>query len=74
MTPKLRIGLIAFLASLGLDILTKQMVIANLSYADRIPVIEGFFYLTHVRNSTSPTSGTPGPRSGCSPTRPSAFA
>ena len=51
MSPKLRIGLIAFLASLCLDILTKQMVIANLSYADRIPVIEGFFYLTHVRNT-----------------------
>ena len=51
MSPKLRVGLIAFLASLCLDILTKQMVIANLSYADRIPVIEGFFYLTHVRNT-----------------------
>jgi signal peptidase II len=51
MTPKFRIGLIAFAASLGLDILTKQLVIANLAYSDRIPVIEGFFYLTHVRNT-----------------------
>jgi signal peptidase II len=51
MTPKLRIGLVALLASLGLDVLTKQLVIANLSFSDRIPVIEGFFYLTHVRNT-----------------------
>ena len=51
MSPKLRVGLITFVASLCLDLLTKQMVIANLAYSDRIPVIEGFFYLTHVRNT-----------------------
>jgi signal peptidase II len=50
MTPKLKV----FLASLGLalplDQLTKLAVIQWLTYADRLPVIEGFFYLTHVRN------------------------
>lgn len=51
MTPKLRIGLSAFFAVLFLDQFTKWMVIQNLSYSDRVPVIEGFFYLTHVRNT-----------------------
>jgi signal peptidase II len=51
MTPKLRIGLGAFLVSLPLDQLTKILIDRELTYADRIPVIEGFFYLTHVRNT-----------------------
>ena len=51
MAPKFRIGLTVFFISLALDILTKYMVSANLTYSDRIPVIEGFFYLTHVRNT-----------------------
>jgi len=51
MAPKFRIGLTVFFISLALDILTKHLVSANLSYSDRIPVIEGFFYLTHVRNT-----------------------
>ena len=51
MSPKFRVGLTAFLVSLALDILTKHLIAANLTYADRIPVIEGFFYLTHVRNT-----------------------
>jgi len=50
MTPKLRVGLLAFLVSLPLDQITKFLIDQNLTYADRIPVIEGFFYLTHVRN------------------------
>ena len=50
MAPKYRIGLAVFLISLALDILTKYLVSTKLSYSDRIPVIEGFFYLTHVRN------------------------
>lgn len=51
MLPKYRIGLAVFFVSLVLDILTKYVVAANLTYSDRIPVIEGFFYLTHVRNT-----------------------
>jgi signal peptidase II len=50
MTPKQSFALGAFAISLPLDLLTKWIVERNLTYADRIPVIEGFFYLTHVRN------------------------
>ena len=51
MTPKLRIAAGAFLIVLVLDLATKIAIDMNLSYADRIPVIPGFFYLTHVRNT-----------------------
>lgn len=51
MAPKYRVALGAFLIALALDVLTKHLINANLSYSDRIPVIEGFFYLTHVRNT-----------------------
>ncbi len=51
MSPKLRVFLITFCVSLPLDLITKLIVDYNLTYADRIPVIEGFFYLTHVRNA-----------------------
>ena len=50
MAPKYRVGLIVFTVCLVLDQFTKWLVASNLSYADKIPVIEGFFYLTHVRN------------------------
>jgi signal peptidase II len=50
MSPKLRIAVLAFVASLSLDVLTKQLVIRHLVFSDRIEIIEGFFYLTHVRN------------------------
>jgi signal peptidase II len=51
MAPKYQVGLTVFIVSLALDILTKYLINANLTYADHIPVIEGFFYLTHVRNT-----------------------
>jgi signal peptidase II len=51
MAPKYQVGLTVFVVSLVLDIVTKHLINANLTYADRIPVIEGFFYLTHVRNT-----------------------
>jgi len=50
MTPKLRLFLGAFAVSLILDQLTKRWIIQTLDFSDRISVIEGFFYLTHVRN------------------------
>jgi signal peptidase II len=50
MSPKLRIGLGAFLVSLCLDLLSKYLVDAHLHYGDKKELIEGFFYLTHVRN------------------------
>ena len=51
MSPKLRVFLITFCVSLPLDLISKWIIDQNLTYADRIPVIEGFFYLTHVRNA-----------------------
>ena len=51
MLLKYRVALLTFATTFGLDVTTKAAVNANLSYADRIPVIEGFFYLTHVRNT-----------------------
>jgi signal peptidase II len=50
MTPKLRIGLAAFLITLAIDLGSKFLIEANLHFGDRVEVIEGFFYLTHVRN------------------------
>jgi signal peptidase II len=50
MSPKLRIFLTVFLVTLALDQASKIAVSSSLTYADRVPVIEGFFYLTHVRN------------------------
>lgn len=51
MTTKLRIALVAFLVTYACDVATKIAIDANLTYADRVPVIDGFFYLTHVRNT-----------------------
>ena len=50
MTPKQVFALGAFAISLPIDLASKWMIERTLSYADHIPVIEGFFYLTHVRN------------------------
>jgi signal peptidase II len=50
MTPKLRVFLGAFLLTLPVDQATKIWVDHSLTYADRVTVIDGFFYLTHVRN------------------------
>jgi signal peptidase II len=50
MSPKLRIGLGAFAVSALLDQLTKYLIDSNLAFGSKIEVIEGFFYLTHVRN------------------------
>lgn len=50
MTPKHWYAAIAFALSLPLDLGTKLLVDRNLGYSDRIPVVEGLFYLTHVRN------------------------
>lgn len=50
MAPKLRVGLIALVLSLGADLVTKHLVMTKLHFGDKREVIEGFFYLTHVRN------------------------
>ena len=51
MTPKFRVAFGASLIILILDLATKIAIDTHLSYADRIPIIPGFFYLTHVRNT-----------------------
>ncbi len=51
MTPKLRVAVSAFVIVLILDLASKIAIDTHLGYADRIPVIPGFFYLTHVRNT-----------------------
>ena len=50
MMPKTRHFAAASLLSAIADQATKLTVDARLDFADRIPVIDGFFYLTHVRN------------------------
>ncbi len=50
MTPKLRVFLATLGVALPADWASKYWIDQNLSYSDRIPVIDGFFYITHVRN------------------------
>src|SRR5574341_1758959 len=50
MAPKSRFFFVAFVLSLALDQLTKNWVVQTLAFTDQIAVIDGFFYLTHVRN------------------------
>jgi signal peptidase II len=50
MTPKLKVFLGAWVPSLALDQVSKAWVSSSISYADQITVIDGFFYLTYVRN------------------------
>ena len=50
MTPKLRIGLAAFVITLALDLASKFLVESTIHFGEQVEVIEGFFYLTHVRN------------------------
>jgi signal peptidase II len=50
MSPKNRLFLGALLLAVPLDQLTKWWISRTLGYADEIPVIDGFFHITHVRN------------------------
>jgi len=50
MPPKYKVGLLVFVVSVCTDQLTKYLVETNLHFGDQRPVIDGFFYLTHVRN------------------------
>jgi signal peptidase II len=49
-SPKAKLFWPACALAFASDMATKLWVDSSLSFADRIPVIEGFFYLTHVRN------------------------
>jgi signal peptidase II len=50
MAPKSRYFSVAFAVSLVIDQLTKTWVVTTLAFTDQVSVIDGFFYLTHVRN------------------------
>ncbi len=50
MHPKTRCFGTSFALALLLDQLTKLWIVRNLSRTDSIPVIDGFFTITHVRN------------------------
>jgi signal peptidase II len=50
MAAKSRFFFVAFAISLALDQISKTWIVETLTFSDRVSVIEGFFYLTHVRN------------------------
>lgn len=50
MQPKAKLFWPAFLLSFAADMATKLWVDGSLTFTDRIPVVDGFFYITHVRN------------------------
>ena len=50
MPPKYKVGLLVFVICVCTDQLTKHLVETNLHFGDQRVVIDGFFYLTHVRN------------------------
>ncbi|MEB2345153.1 MAG: signal peptidase II [Deltaproteobacteria bacterium] len=50
MRPKAKLFWPAFALSFAADMASKLWIDASLTFADRIPVIDGFFYITHVRN------------------------
>jgi signal peptidase II len=50
MSPKLKAFLAAFLVAYPVDQISKIWIDSSMTYADRVSVIDGFFYLTHVRN------------------------
>jgi signal peptidase II len=50
MTPKLKIFLGLFAATLLLDQGTKSLIVSSIAYGGQVEVIKGFFYLTHVGN------------------------
>ena len=51
MTPRTRAFLVGLLVAFPLDWLTKRLVVQNLTYGEHREIVEGFFYLTHVRNT-----------------------
>ncbi|MEE2677966.1 MAG: signal peptidase II [Myxococcota bacterium] len=50
MPPKYKVGLLVFVVCVCTDQLTKYLVETHLHFGDQRTVIDGFFYLTHVRN------------------------
>ncbi len=50
MAPKLRILVSVVALALPLDQISKILVELRLAHGDRIPIVDGFFYITHARN------------------------
>ena len=50
MQPNLKAFLAAFAVAFPLDQISKFWISSAIAYGDRVSVIDGFFYLTHVRN------------------------
>jgi signal peptidase II len=50
MSPKSRMFVSALALAFPLDVLSKEWVLRNISRGEQVPVIDGLFYLTHVRN------------------------
>jgi signal peptidase II len=51
MNPKRRAALVGLLLAFPLDYATKWLVNTHLQFGEQKEIIEGFFYLTHVRNT-----------------------
>ncbi|HKI90666.1 MAG TPA: signal peptidase II [Gaiellaceae bacterium] len=49
-SPKTLTFFATAVGALALDFASKTAVLSTLAYGDRVEVIEGFFYVTHVRN------------------------
>jgi len=49
-SPKTKVFALTAASALALDLLSKSWILTNLGFGDRIEVVEGFFYITHVRN------------------------
>jgi signal peptidase II len=49
-SPKTQVFVLTAGVALACDFATKTWVLSSLAYGDRREVIEGFFYITHVRN------------------------
>ncbi|HOQ00445.1 MAG TPA: signal peptidase II [Acetivibrio clariflavus] len=45
------IWVVIILAIIGLDQFTKYLVMNNIAFGEKIPVIDGFFYLAHWKNT-----------------------
>jgi signal peptidase II len=50
MSPKTRTFLAALALAFPLDVASKEWVLRNVERGEYVPLIEGFFYLSHVRN------------------------
>jgi signal peptidase II len=50
MSPKTRMFALALGSAFTLDVASKEWVLRNIARGGHVPIIEDFFYLTHVRN------------------------